>query len=59
MPVELGLTARKHIVTQNAAVMEHEGYKAKKEVKRLKRELMANRKIIKKFQKVSTTPLNL
>jgi len=44
---------------QNAAIMEQEGYEAKKEVKRLKQELMASRKIIKEFQKISTTPLNL
>lgn len=58
MPVKLGLTTKKHIVTQNA-VMEQEGYEAKKEVKRLKKELTASKKVIKEFQKISTTPLHL
>lgn len=39
--------------------MEQEGYKAKKEVRRFKKELTASRKIIKEFQTVSTTPVEL
>lgn len=59
MPAKLGLSARKHIVTQNAAVMEQEGYEAKQEVRRLEKELTASRKIIKGFQTVGTTPVEL
>lgn len=59
MPVKLGLTARRHIVVENAAVMEQEGYEAKKEVRKLKKELTACRKIIKEFQIVSNTPMEL
>jgi len=59
MPVKLGLTARKHIVNQNVVVMEQEGYKAKKEVRRLKKKLTTCRKIIKEFQTVSTTLVEL
>lgn len=59
MPVKLGLSATKHIVTQNVVVMEQEGYEAKKEVRRLKKELTANKKIIKELQNVSPTPAEL
>lgn len=58
-PAKLGLSARKHIVTQNTTVMEQEGYEAKQEVRRLKKELTASRKIIKEFHNVSTTPVEL
>jgi len=59
MPANLGLSERKHIVTQNATVMGQVGYEAKQEVKRLKKELTTNRKIIKEFQIVSTTLVEL
>lgn len=59
MPVKLGMTAHKHILTQNAAFMEWEGYEAKKQVKRMKKELTASMKIIKEFQTISTTTVDL
>lgn len=59
MPVKLGLIAKRHIVIENATVMEQEGYEAKKEVSKLKKELTACRKTIKEFQTVSTTLVEL
>jgi len=59
IPVKLGLIACKHIVTQNVVIMEQEGYEAKKEVKRLKKELTASKKVIKEFQTINNTPSDL
>jgi len=58
-PIKLGLLSKKHIITQNVVFMEQEGYEAKQEVRRLKKELIASKKIIKAFQTVSTTPVEL
>lgn len=47
MLAKLGLNARRQLVSDNAVVMEQEGYEAKKEVRRLKIELSKSGKTIK------------
>lgn len=59
MPAKLGLNGRRQLVLDNAAVMEQEGYEAKKEVRKLKIELSKCRKTIKEFQTISNTPMEL
>lgn len=59
MLVKLGLTTKRHIFSENAVIMEREGYEAKEEVMKLKIELTKCRKTIKEFQTISTTLVEL